>query len=114
MSLGVENTSMVRDIPESLTRPSKLTRLNDGRGASLSAGTSNMPVSNGSSYVPRSTSLSVPAVPKAEVRHTDQQSSQVCRLTGDSKYLLDRCNLWFQIYKIVIFVFLCSVAAASI
>ncbi|XP_073223793.1 cleavage stimulating factor 64 isoform X2 [Cicer arietinum] len=88
MSLGVENTSMVRDIPESLTRPSKLTRLNDGRGASLSAGTSNMPVSNGSSYVPRSTSLSVPAVPKAEVRHTDQQSSQSQQLPSDVESVL--------------------------
>ncbi|WJX14277.1 hypothetical protein P8452_04569 [Trifolium repens] len=76
MSSGVENTGMVRDIPESFTRPSKLTKLNDGRGSSLSAGTSDMPVSNGSSHMLGSSSIPVPAVPKAEVRHSDQQSSQ--------------------------------------
>jgi cleavage stimulation factor subunit 2 len=81
MSSGVEITGMVRDIPESFTRPSKLTKLNDGRGSSLSAGTSDMPVSNGSSHMPGSSSIPVPAVPKAEVRHSDQQSSQVCQLT---------------------------------
>jgi cleavage stimulation factor subunit 2 len=79
VSFGVENTGMVHDNPESFTRPSKLTRLNDGRG--LSAGTSDVPVSNGSSHVLGSSSLPVPVVPKADVRHSDQQSSQVCRAT---------------------------------
>ncbi|GAU13263.1 hypothetical protein TSUD_42170 [Trifolium subterraneum] len=77
MSSGVvENTGMVRDIPESFTRPSKLTKLNDGRGSSLAAVTAVMPVSNGSSHMLGSSSLPVPAVPKAEVLHSDQQSSQ--------------------------------------
>lgn len=75
VSFGVENTGMVHDNPESFTRPSKLTRLNDGRG--LSAGTSDVPVSNGSSHVLGSSSLPVPVVPKADVRHSDQQSSQL-------------------------------------
>ncbi|PNY10595.1 cleavage stimulation factor subunit 2 tau variant-like protein [Trifolium pratense] len=77
MSSGVENTGMVRDIPESFTRPSKLTKLNDGRGgSSLPAETSIMPVSNGSSHMLGTSSIPVPVVPKAEVRHSDQQSSQ--------------------------------------
>ncbi|XP_058764043.1 cleavage stimulating factor 64-like isoform X1 [Vicia villosa] len=77
MSAGLENIGMTRDTPESFNRPLKLTRLNDGRKSSLASGTSDVPVSNGSSHVPGSSLVPAPAVPKAEVRQPDQQSSQL-------------------------------------
>ncbi|CAL5209322.1 unnamed protein product [Lathyrus oleraceus] len=77
MSAGLENIGTTRDIPESFTRPFKLTRLNDGRKSSLASGTSDVPVSKGSSHVLGSSLLPAPAVPKAEARHPDQQSSQL-------------------------------------
>ncbi|KAI5445055.1 hypothetical protein KIW84_013348 [Lathyrus oleraceus] len=77
MSAGLENIGTTRDIPESFTRPLKLTRLNDGRKSSLASGTSDVPVSKGSSHVLGSSLLPAPAAPKAEARHPDQQSSQL-------------------------------------
>lgn len=77
MPLGVENTNMLRDLSESFTRPSKLMRSDEGRSTPLSAGISDVPVTNGSSHVLGSSSLPVPSAPKAEVRYSDQQSSQV-------------------------------------
>ena len=65
-----------KEVDGSFTRPSKLARLDDGRGSSLSAGTSGVPVSIGSSHVFGSSSLPIPAVPKIEVTHSGQQSSQ--------------------------------------
>ncbi|KAI5403978.1 hypothetical protein KIW84_051207 [Lathyrus oleraceus] len=85
MFAGLENIGTTRDIPESFTRPLKLTRLNDERKSSLASGTSDVPVSKGSSYVLGSSLLPAPAVPKAEARHPDQQSSQ---LPSDVEFVL--------------------------
>lgn len=71
--LGVESTSMNRDFSEPFNRPSKLMRLDEGRSTCLSA---DVPVTNGSSHFLGSSSLPVPANTKAEVRYSDQQSSQ--------------------------------------
>ncbi|KAK7343781.1 hypothetical protein VNO77_12813 [Canavalia gladiata] len=76
MPLGVEKANMVRDSSESFTRPSKLMKLDEGRSSSLSAGISDVPVTDGSSHVLGSSSLPVHATPKAEARYSEQQSSQ--------------------------------------
>ncbi|XP_061345168.1 cleavage stimulating factor 64 [Gastrolobium bilobum] len=76
MPLGVEKTNMVHNSSESFTRQSKLMKLNDGRRISLSAGISDVPVTNGSSHVLGSSSLPVLATHKTEVQHSEQQSSQ--------------------------------------
>ncbi|XP_020231700.1 cleavage stimulating factor 64 [Cajanus cajan] len=85
MPLGVEKTNMVRDSSESITRPSKLMKLDEGRSTSLSAGISDMPVTDGSSHVLGRSSLPVHAAPKAEGQYSEQQSSQ---LTPDVESVL--------------------------
>lgn len=66
---------MVHYSSESVTRPSKFMKLDEGRSTS---GTADVPVTNGSSHVLGSGSLPVHAAPKAEVQYSEQQSSQVC------------------------------------
>ncbi|TKY51480.1 Cleavage stimulating factor 64 [Spatholobus suberectus] len=77
MPLGVEKTNMVRDSSESFTRPSKVMKLDEGSSTSLSAGISEMPVTDGSSHVLGRSSLPVHAAPKAEGQYSEQQSSQL-------------------------------------
>ncbi|KAK7391186.1 hypothetical protein VNO78_19598 [Psophocarpus tetragonolobus] len=77
MLLGVEKANMVRDSSESSTRPSKFMKLDEERSTPLSAGISDMPVTDGSSHhVLGRSSLPVHAAPKAE-GHSEQQSSQL-------------------------------------
>ncbi|KAK7279760.1 hypothetical protein RJT34_24817 [Clitoria ternatea] len=76
MPLGVEKTNMIRDSSESFTRPLKLMKLDEGKSPSLSAGISDVPSTDASSHVLGSSSLPVHAAPKAEVRYSEQQSSQ--------------------------------------
>lgn len=73
MPPGVEKTNMVRDSSESFARPSKLMKLDEGRSISISAGISDMPVTDGPSHVLGRSSLPVHEAPKAE----EQQSSQL-------------------------------------
>ncbi|XP_027366181.1 cleavage stimulating factor 64 isoform X2 [Abrus precatorius] len=68
--------TMIRDSSESFARPSKLMKLDEGRNTSISAGISDMPVTDGSSNILGSSSLPAHAAPKAEVRQSEQQSSQ--------------------------------------
>ncbi|CAJ1976863.1 unnamed protein product [Sphenostylis stenocarpa] len=77
MPLGVEKTSMVRDSSESFSHPSKLMKLDDGRSASLSAGISDVPVTDGPSHALGRSSLPIHAAPKTEGQYPEQQSSQL-------------------------------------
>ncbi|KAL2324685.1 hypothetical protein Fmac_023743 [Flemingia macrophylla] len=77
MPLAVEKTNVVRDSSESFTRPSKLMKLDDGKSTPLSAGISDLPVTDGSSHVLGRSSLPVHAAPKAEGQYSEQQSSQL-------------------------------------
>ncbi|KAL1295370.1 hypothetical protein HN51_056268 [Arachis hypogaea] len=65
MPLGVEKTNMVHGLSESLGRPSKLMKLDDGRSTPFPF--ADVPVTNGSSHILGSNSLPALAAPKTEV-----------------------------------------------
>ncbi|KAJ7969741.1 cleavage stimulating factor 64 [Quillaja saponaria] len=73
----VAKLNVVRDSPEQNSRPSKLMKLDDGRGISFSPGVTNMSPIDGSSQVLGVGKLPVNAAPKAgEMQYSEQQSLQ--------------------------------------
>ncbi|KAJ7969740.1 cleavage stimulating factor 64 [Quillaja saponaria] len=78
MPLGLsQKLNVVRDSPEQNSRPSKLMKLDDGRGISFSPGVTNMSPIDGSSQVLGVGKLPVNAAPKAgEMQYSEQQSLQ--------------------------------------
>lgn len=77
--INTPSGSMVHDSLESINRPPKLMKLDDGRGSSFSAGSLNASNTTGSglSKVFGVGSLPVNLVPKAEAQHSEKQTSQL-------------------------------------